>query len=305
MTPTTATRPGVVLHDAVDAAFIEQYRRDGYAVLRNALTPTEVSAINDEALRICRGDFGAVGLSSTNSAPLEFPTGGTESDADLLRRYLCIHYPHKLSDTISDTMKQDSLVRGLTQIIGPNVKSMQSMLFIKSEGKPGQAWHQDEHFIPTRDRSLTAVWIALDDATVENGCLWVMPGSHSRGVIYPDHDQDDPRFDCTSESYGFPYDEEDAVPVEIPAGAALFFNGYLLHRSLENSGKHGYRRALVYHYMSAESLLPWKEAEGDYFGEYDFRDITIVAGEDPYEYKGLRDLSQAYSRPDKDGGCDR
>jgi ectoine hydroxylase-related dioxygenase (phytanoyl-CoA dioxygenase family) len=57
------------------------------------------------------------------------------------------------------------------------------MLFIKSEGKPGQAWHQDELFIPTRDRSLAAAWIALDDATVENGCLWVLPGSHARGVL--------------------------------------------------------------------------------------------------------------------------
>ena len=63
-------------------------------------------------------------------------------------------------------------------MIGPNVKAMQSMLFIKAEGKPGQAWHQDEYYIPTRDRSLTAAWIALDDATVENGCLWVLPGSH-------------------------------------------------------------------------------------------------------------------------------
>ena len=48
---------------------------------------------------------------------------------------------------------------------------MQSMLFTKGEGKPCQAWHQDECFIPTRDRSLTAARIALDDATVENGCL--------------------------------------------------------------------------------------------------------------------------------------
>jgi hypothetical protein len=57
--------------------------------------------------------------------------------------------------------------------------------------------------------------------------------------------------------------------------------------------------------MSAESLLPWKEPEGDYFGEYDYRDIVIVAGEDPYAYKGIRDLSKTYSRSDKDGGCDR
>ena len=56
------------------------------------------------------------------------------------------------------------------------IKSMQSMLFIKPAGKPGQAWHQDEYYIPTRDASLTGVWIALDDATIENGCLWVRPG---------------------------------------------------------------------------------------------------------------------------------
>ena len=177
---------------------------------------------------------------------------------EVLRRYLCIHYPHKLSAAAERALHAPKIVDALTSVIGPNVKAMQSMLFIKTEGKPGQAWHQDEFFIPTRDRSLTATWIALDDATVENGCLWVLPGSHRRGVIYPAREQDDPRFDCTIEAFDFPYRDSDAVPVEIPAGTALIFNGYLLHRSLENSGRHGYRRALANHYMSAESLLPWQ-----------------------------------------------
>lgn len=75
-------------------------------------------------------------------------------------------------------------------------------------------------------------------------------------MLYPAREQDDPRFDCSTESYDFPYTNDDAVPIEIPAGTALIFNGYLLHRSLENSGAHGYRRALANHYMSAESLLP-------------------------------------------------
>ncbi len=305
---TMPTRPParVVLHDEVDDAFVEQYRRDGYAVLRAALSPQEVAEVNQEALRLCRGDLGAIGHDEDDPRPAQEHQDLAElADADVLRRYLCIHYPHKVSSLIRSTIAHPRLVPALTAVVGPNVKSMQTMLFVKSEGKPGQAWHQDEHFIPTRDRSLAAAWIALDDATVENGCLWVLPGSHRRGVIYPDRDQDDPRFDCTSEAYGFPDDEAAAVPVEVPAGAALIFNGYLLHRSLENSGLHGYRRALVHHYMSAESLLPWKEPEGDYLGEYDFRDIVMVAGEDPYAYKGLRDVSVAYSRPDKGGGCDR
>jgi len=214
-----------------------------------ALPPAVVAVARAEATAICRGMRGDIdGV---------IPAGEHDGDAAVLRRYLCIHFPHKISPIILDIGRLPAVVDVLRDVIGPNVKMMQSMLFIKSEGKPGQAWHQDEAHIPTRDRSLTAAWIALDDATVENGCLWVIPGSHRPGILYPVQEQNDPRFDCTLEAYGFGYSEQDAVPVELPAGAALIFDGYLLHRSLPNTGRHGMRRALVNHYMSAESLLPW------------------------------------------------
>ena len=90
------------------------------------------------------------------------------------------------------------------------------------------------------------------------------------------------------------------------AGTALVFNGYLLHRSLENSGRPGYRRALANHYMSAESLLPWRRPEEEeWMAIADYRDIVLVAGEDPYAYKGTADLSVTHTRPDREGGCDR
>jgi phytanoyl-CoA hydroxylase len=284
-------------------AFARHYDEFGFVLLADALDVEEISAVNDDALRLCRGDYGPIGYGHDNQA-IDLAAAGT--DEELLRRYLCVHHPHKVSAAAYAALAHPRVVRGLTEVIGPNVKAMQSMLFIKSEGKPGQAWHQDEFFIPTRDRSLTAVWIALDDATVENGCLWVLPGSHRAGVLYPTHEQADPMFDCTVEAYDFPYVDSDAVPVEIPAGTALFFNGYLLHRSLQNSGKHGYRRALANHYMSAESLLPWRPPrEGEHMAMVDYRDIVMVAGTDPYAYKGVEDLARPYSRPDRDGGCDR
>ena len=145
-----------------------------------------------------------------------------ESEDDVLRRYLCVHFPHKISEIMLDYLGHRQIANVLTQIIGPNVKCMQSMLFIKAAGKPGQAWHQDEFSIPTRDRTLTGGWIALDDATVENGCLWVIPGSHKRGIIWPQHDHVDPQFDCAGEAYGFPYRDEDSIPVEVKAGAIVF-----------------------------------------------------------------------------------
>lgn len=287
---TTANAPA-------DAALAQRFAVDGYAVLP-AFSPHEVDALRSEALRICRGDRGPVqGLE---------PAATDDPDDVVIRRYACIHFPHKLSTLARAMMAHPAIVTALTTVIGPNVKAMQSMLFIKSEGKPGQAWHQDEYFIPTRDRSLTAAWIGLDDTTVENGCLWVLPGSHRAGVIYPDREHDDVRFDCSSEAYDFPYRDEDAVPVEVPAGSVVLFNGYLLHRSLPNTAPQGLRRALVNHYMSAESLLPWTNPPaGTHIGKWNFRDIVMVAGTDPYAYRGTVDQTAPHIRADRDGGCHR
>jgi phytanoyl-CoA hydroxylase len=272
------------------------YHRDGYTVLADALSAGEVRALRDEAARICRGELGAIDGVRQAAAG--------EPDERVVRDYLCIHFPHKLSALMRGTLAHPAVVDALTGLIGPNVKAMQSMLFIKSEGKPGQAWHQDELFIPTRDRSLTAAWIALDDATVENGCLWVLPGSHRRGVLYPDRDHQNPRFDCEVEAFDFPYRDEDAVAVEVSAGSVVLFNGYLLHMSLPNSGRHGLRRALVNHYMSAESVLPWfLPPDGVTMGRADHRDVVLVAGTDPYAYKGTVDVMRPHVRPDGQGGC--
>jgi len=282
--------------DLAADSFAGQYRERGYTVLAAALRADEVQSLLDEAVRLFRGLSGPViGLE---------PAQPGESDEDVLRRYLCMHFPHKLSALYMAALRHPTIVAVLTALIGPNVKAMQSMLFTKTEGKPGQAWHQDEFFIPTRDRSLTAAWIALDDATTENGCLWVLPGSHRAGVLYPDREHDDERFDCTVEAYGFPYLDGDAVAVEVPAGSVVLFDGYLLHRSLPNTAQHGMRRALVNHYMSAESLLPWMESvRHDPAGKADHRDIVLVAGIDPYAYKGTAQLVQPMIRPAREGGC--
>ena len=193
-------------------------------------------------------------------------------------------------------MFHPKVVELLKALVSPNLKSMQTMLFVKKAGKAGQAWHQDEHYIPTRDRSLCGAWIALDDATIENGCLWMHPGSQARGVLYPTRPHNDERFDSSDEAFGHPYEREGGTPVQVEAGGVAFFNGYVLHRSLPNRAKSGFRRALVTHYMSAESLLPW--TLGASHARPDVRDIVMIAGEDPYAWRGLDDLTMPYVRPE-------
>jgi phytanoyl-CoA hydroxylase len=280
----------------VTQADADFYRENGYLIIENALSMDEVEELRRETTAICRGERGEIRNGLKHSPE--------ETDDEVTRRYLCIHFPHKISDLMYRHLAHPVIVDALTKVVSPNVKCMQSMLFIKAAGKPGQAWHQDEDYIPTRDRSLVGGWMALDDATVENGCLWVIPGSHKHGILWPQGIQNDERFDCTEESYGFPYSVKDEIPVEVKAGAIVFFNGYLLHRSLQNRAKSGYRRVLVNHYMSAESFLPWRGfKEGTANAKADYRDIVMIAGKDPFAYKGIEDVARPSVRPTKQGGC--
>lgn len=183
----------------------------------------------------------------------------------------------------------------LVNIISPNVKCMQSMLFVKGPGKAGQSWHQDEFYIPVRDRSLTGVGIAIDDATIDNGCLWIIPGRpghimrrvENASKEYADVDT----IDVSSYSSG------DLIPVEVKSGSVVFFNGYTLHSSLRNKTGDCFRTALVNHYMSAESMLPWDQ-DGKLAPTEDLRDIVMIAREDPYVWKGIVDANQPYLRPE-------
>ncbi|MEM7274976.1 MAG: phytanoyl-CoA dioxygenase family protein [Actinomycetota bacterium] len=272
-------------HDTLAA----DYRRDGYAVVPDVLDADDITALVAETAQIARGNRGPVrGL---------VPVPDEIDDEAALARYLTVQFPHKASELIRDRfLAHPRFLPLLTAVVGPNVKCMQSMLFMKPSGKPGQAWHQDEHFIPTRDRSLVGLWLAIDDATEENGCIWVRPGSHADGILYPMAPHGSPDFDSGDQLTGTTDDTDPGIPVPVRSGSVLLFNGYLHHRSLPNRAPAGtFRRALVNHYMSAESMLPW-HWDGRLAPSEDMRDVVLVAGVDPYGWKGTEDLTYAFLR---------
>lgn len=256
---------------------------NGYLIMPGLVGPDQVEELKTDTVRIARGQY-----PSENLKPLP----DTLSDPEVLQNILCIHQPHYISPVMLEYAKHPAICGVLSQVTAAHlpgwdgsVKCMQSMLFVKPPGFQGQAWHQDEIYIPTRDRSLVGAWIALDDATVENGCLWIVPGSHKSGYLYPQREHNNPdEFDFAPESYGF--DVAEQIPVEVKAGTVVFFNGYLLHRSQKNRSSI-YRRVLVSHYMNAYSLLPWNLKPGETVANADRRMIVPVAGRDPYAWKGL------------------
>jgi phytanoyl-CoA hydroxylase len=267
----------------LNAGQVAFFVENGYLVLEGLIAPEEIEELKRDALAIARGHYECEGI---KPMPAEY------SDQQILEQILCIHQPHYVSPVMERYARHPKICGALSQITGAHlahwdgsVKCMQSMLFVKPPGFQGQAWHQDEIYIPTRDRSLIGGWTALDDATIENGCLWVIPKSHQSGYLFPQraHGNDD-EFDFAPESYGF--DQSAEIPVEVKAGAVVFFNGYLLHRSHKNRSNI-YRRVLVNHYMNAWSLLPWSLKEGETVASADRRSIIPVAGVDPYAWKGV------------------
>ena len=102
-------------HDATRTDLADRYASDGYAVLPAAFTAAEVAELNAEALRIVRGEAGAVeGLE---------PGPPGEPDDTVIRRYACIHFPHKLSPLMRQTLAHPVVVAALTRVIGPDVKA--------------------------------------------------------------------------------------------------------------------------------------------------------------------------------------
>jgi len=265
---------------------INDYKETGYLVIPDLFSKEEIAKLREETADIFRGKRGKVeGMIDVDE---------NISNEEVLKKYVAIHFPHKISEVIHQALFHKGVVDVLTGIVGPDVKCMQSMLFVKGPGKAGQSWHQDEFYIPTRDKSLVGVWIAIDDASVENGCLWIIPGRPNfimpRGINNSNEYADVDTIDVSAY-------ESNKIPVEVKSGSVVFFNGYTLHSSQRNKTDDCFRTALVNHYMSADSMLPWDQ-DGHLPATEDLRDIVMIAGNDPYAWKGITDANKPYLRPE-------
>ena len=136
--------------------FKNNYKYKGFVVIPSVFTESKIDELLLETMRLCRehgSQLPKTHLLTNETHSLKIYE--EMSDDQLLSHFLAIHFPHKMSPLFRSMLDSAELVQYLAELIEPNVKYMQSMLFLKNSGKPGQGWHQDEHFIPTRDRSLT------------------------------------------------------------------------------------------------------------------------------------------------------
>ena len=190
-----------------------------------------------------------------------FPTGNIDQNA-LVRdgkvEASGIHAMHKIHHVscfcpeFLARVRDPRLTDPIVDLLGPDLLGLNN-LYIWKAPKIGLGfpWHQDKWYFNHQYKTEMTVgtWTAIDAADVDNGCLYVIPGSHKYGIL--EH-RDLEGSQQNEFKIARDAKDEDGVAVEVPPGAVVWFNNQLLHKSTDNRSLR-FRRCNVAHYIRAKA----------------------------------------------------
>jgi ectoine hydroxylase-related dioxygenase (phytanoyl-CoA dioxygenase family) len=229
----------------IDRDAIESYRRNGWLVVDELLTPDQLQAARAIVAALLEG---ARGLTDhTDFYDLE---PGHRPDAPRVRR---LKVPHKQHPFFRDLVESPRIVEVLQALIGTtDIRLTGSKINLKLPfgGAPVE-WHQDWAFYPHTNDDLLAMGVMLDDCTPENGPMLVLPGSH-RGPVYDHHA--DGAFCGAFDVAAADVDLSKAVACAGRAGSASFHHVRAVHGSAENQSNQP--RAVLFYEIAAADAWP-------------------------------------------------
>ena len=229
------------------------------ASARSSLPGTVMRAAADDSRQlghVARQADTATGLGLSTGA-----AGFAVDDFDVSTQDEAKIFPRKVNDPYAQDERYRAIVhdpglRALAeQLIGKPCRVYGSQVFIKYQGLGAEKpFHQDNFYFQIKDcADVLTCWCALDDASVENGCMQMVPGSHQRGIVNHDaHPQRETHLvaQMTDE------DRASATPAPVRAGGIVCWSGAMLHGSSENTSPHG-RCAYAIHFVASDcELLP-------------------------------------------------
>lgn len=223
------------------------WQRDGFFIRRGFARAPLLRAMLERVVDICRRQ--AAGGDVAPALVLPEARGNPKAVApeDLISKVFRLH-----RDPVFEAFARDDQVLDLIGgLLGPDLDCFLSQFIFKTPGAYGQPWHQDALYFPFEPDRQLGVWLAVTEATLDNGCLHVLPGSHREPVHAHVRDQ------RPGSNYGYleivDHDMQAAVPVLMQAGDLLVFHSHLMHRSTDNVSD-GIRAAMVYHYSPAGTV---------------------------------------------------
>jgi phytanoyl-CoA hydroxylase len=237
----------------IDSAMIRQYRTQGYLVVPNLFTPVEVAAVNERLSQIAH-ECDHTGRHPLPGVALEFESGSQPGPVSGPEKELLIRKYHDLGQAdpfFWDHLRDPRLLGVLAGLIGPGAQLLQCMALVKPPAiGAAKDWHQDIAYFPLTPAAAIGVWIACDDADLENGCMQVVPGSHLTGV--QEHEQGPTGWRLADRMVAAR--ATDIVALPMAAGSALFFDSVLWHFTGHNSSARR-RRAVQYHYVARDTRI--------------------------------------------------
>ena len=274
-----------MLSVTITARQLEQYSRDGFLVIEDFVNPTECDSLRARAEAMVQefdpGELVSIFTTHEQSRVSDdyFLTSGDqirfffEENAFLPDGRLkqakeksinkIGHALHDL-DPLFDRFSRSPLVRELIGQLGiQDPLLLQSMYIFKQPNIGGEVTcHQDSTFIYTQPNNIVGMWFALEDATIDNGCLWAIPAGHKRGLksrwLRSGNGMKFEIYDAE------PWPENELVPLEVKKGSLILLHGLLPHRSLENRSSKS-RHAYTLHIIGGNSLYPsdnWLQRTG-------------------------------------------
>lgn len=250
----------------VDQQALDHFREQGYLVIHQAFDATVVQDALAGLLSLLAGDAPDFsGIMYEKRAQLanieQLPA---DKRQDYVRKFMeFVKYDQRLAAMAYHLPMLDLL----TTLIGREPALYQDMALLKppqiGREKP---WHQDHAYfdLPLTD-TVVGVWIALDEATVDNGCMIIYPGSHRQGPVTHFKRRDWQICDTYERPSG-------SMAVPLKPGGALFFHSLLHHGTPANNSLHR-RRAVQFHYAPANAKPTAKEERLAIFGS-EGKDVT-------------------------------
>ena len=260
---------------------IQQFHDDGYLVLEKAIEKSAIEDLKTAALQIVddfdidrhrtvfttadrdsgRDDYF---FDSAEHIHCFLEEGALDQNSNLLKpARLAInkigHAMHNLHPEFNKFCNQPIFGRVLRDIGYTAPLLWQTMYIFKQPHIGGEVrWHQDGSYLISDPSTVTGIWIAIEDANRDNGCLWVQPGGHRsplREIFQVDWTKREGKL-TDLDSTPWPHDNE-AVAVEVPAGSVVIFQDHMPHYSSQNRSNFS-RHAFTLHV--AEKHADWSDS---------------------------------------------
>ncbi|OCT65435.1 phytanoyl-CoA dioxygenase domain-containing protein 1 [Xenopus laevis] len=260
---------------------VQRFHRDGYLVLEGIFSPQECERMKQEIGKIleemdvpshCRTEFStqhedqlhAQGnadyfMTSGDKIRFFFEKGVFDEKGNfLVKREKSVnkigHALHAHNAVFKEATHKAQVQETGRHLGLKKPVIVQSMYIFKQPGIGGEVTpHQDATFLNTEPLGrIIGFWIAVEDATEENGCLWFIPGSHRAGISRRMVRTPPGTFPLTEFVGKEPkYDEDQFVAAPVPKGGLVLIHGEVVHKSEQNSSPNS-RHAYSFHVMESE-----------------------------------------------------